>query len=151
VPGALNQGVGERGTEHLHHRRPRGPLGFQALIALDAAGNVPDGFALFPDQGHAVDAAIALVEEGQIGDETIGLRDPKRPQGPLAEAENRDKLCARRRYRRHAHQPAERGGYEHAPPLVLQVHTCPPTTLVLVSVTPPETGAADLPMSQTRR
>ena len=77
VRGPLNQGIGERGTEQLHHRRPRGPLGFQALVALDAAGDVPDGFALFPDQWHAVDAAIALIEEGQIGDEAIGLRYPK--------------------------------------------------------------------------
>jgi hypothetical protein len=80
-------------------------MGFQALVTLHAAVDVIDGFALFPDHVNAVDAAIALVEEGPIGDEAIGLRYSKRPQGPLAEAENREKLFASRRHRRYAHQP----------------------------------------------
>ena len=86
----------------MKHRRPRGPLGFQALVALHAAGHVVDGFALFPDQGHAIDAAIALVEEGHIGDVAIGTRYLNRLRGPLARAEHREKLFARR-HRRHAH------------------------------------------------
>ena len=42
---------------------------------------------------------------------------PSSPQGPLAEAENGEKLFARRRHRRHAHQPTEHSGHEPAPPL----------------------------------
>ena len=82
--GPLRQGIGERGAGQRKHRRPRGPLGFQALVALHAAGDVEDGFALFPDQGHAVDAAIARIEEGHIVDVAIGQRYLQRPQGPLA-------------------------------------------------------------------
>ena len=48
--GPLRQGIGERGADRMHHRRPRGSLGFQALVALHAAGDVVDGFAFFPDQ-----------------------------------------------------------------------------------------------------
>jgi hypothetical protein len=44
--GPLNQGIGERGTEQMKHRRPRGPLPFQALIALHAAVDVVDGIRL---------------------------------------------------------------------------------------------------------
>ncbi len=74
----LGEGIGERGAKGMKRRRPRGPLCFQALVARHAAVDVgEDGFALFPDQGHAVDAAIALVEEGQIGDVAIGQRNPK--------------------------------------------------------------------------
>ena len=50
VRGPLHQGIGERGAGRMQRRRPRGPLGFQALVALHAAGDVIDGFALFPDQ-----------------------------------------------------------------------------------------------------
>src|SRR3989442_378383 len=71
VRGPDNQGVDERGIDHRNHRRPRRPLAFQALVALDTAVDVVDGFALFPDQFHAVDATIALVQEGQIVDEAI--------------------------------------------------------------------------------
>ena len=49
VRGPLQQGMDERGAEQHKHRRPRGPLGFQALVALDGTGDVKDGFALFPD------------------------------------------------------------------------------------------------------
>jgi hypothetical protein len=70
-----------------HHRRPRGPLGFQALVTLHTAGDVKDGFALFPDQCDAVDAAIALVEEGEIVDEAIAKWYPNSLLGTLAEAE----------------------------------------------------------------
>src|SRR5262245_16775649 len=105
----------------MKRRRPRGSLAFQALVALDAAGDVVDHFALFPDQRHTVDAAIALVEEGHIVDEAIGQRYLLRPQGPLAHAENREKLFARR-HRRHAHEPAEPGGHEYPPPRLLQAH-----------------------------
>jgi hypothetical protein len=107
----------------MKHRRPSGPLAFQALIALDATGDVEDSFALFPDQGHAVDAAIALVEQGHIVDEAIGQRCLDRPQGPLTRAEHGEKLYVRRRHRCHAHQPTKHSGHEHAPPRVLQVHT----------------------------
>ena len=101
--GPLLQGIDERGGEQNKRRRPRGPLGFQALITLDAAGDVVDGFALFPDHGHAVDAAIALVEEGDIVDEAIGPRYPKRLQCPLAVAEHGEKLCAHRCHCRYVH------------------------------------------------
>jgi hypothetical protein len=119
VRGPLRQGIDERGVGQLKRRRPRGPLGFQALVALDAAGDVVDSFALFPDQGHAVDAPTAGIEEGHIVDEAIGQRYLLRPLGPLTHAENGQKLFAPRRHRRHAHQPNENGGHEHAPPLVL--------------------------------
>src|SRR5262249_49112725 len=99
------------------------PLAFQALVALHGARDVADDFALFPDQRHAIDAAIALIEEGQIGDEATGKRYPNRLHGPFAHAEHGEKLLARHRYRGHAHQPGEDGGYEHAPPLVLPMHT----------------------------
>src|SRR5262245_12636213 len=59
VRGPLREGIDDRRAEWLKRRRPRGPLGFQALVALHAAWDVVDGFALFPDQFHAVDAAIA--------------------------------------------------------------------------------------------
>src|SRR6266511_1127416 len=48
--GPLQQGRGERGAEQNKRRRPRRPLGFEALVALDAAGDVQDRFALLPDQ-----------------------------------------------------------------------------------------------------
>ena len=48
--GPLRQGIGERGAVQRHHRRSRRPLGFQALVALYAAVDIVDGFALFPDQ-----------------------------------------------------------------------------------------------------
>ena len=121
--GPLRQSIDERGDRRMKHRRPGGPLRFQALIALDASGDVPDRFALFPDQGHAVDAPIALIEEGHIVDEAIGHRDLHKPIGPLAHAEHGEKLCARRRHRRHAHQPAEHDGHEPAPPRVLHTHS----------------------------
>jgi hypothetical protein len=120
--GSLRQGIGGRGAHGMKHGRPGGPLGFQALVALHGAGDVPDGFTLFPDQGHPVDAAIAFIEKRQIGDVTIGARYQQRPQGPLADAEHGEKLCARRCHRRHAHQPAEHGGHEPTPPLSLQAH-----------------------------
>ena len=68
----------------MKHGRPRGALGFQALIALHGAGNVLDGFAFFPDQWHPVDAAITRIEQGQIGDIAIGTRYLKRPLGTFA-------------------------------------------------------------------
>jgi len=122
VRGSLHQGIEEGGVGQRKHRRPRGHFGFQALVALHAAGDVEDGFALFPDQGHTVDAAIALIEQGHIVDEAIGLLDPTKPHGPLTHAENREKLFARRRHRCHAHQPTEHDGHEPAPPQSLQVH-----------------------------
>ena len=70
--GPLRQGIGERGAIRMHHCRPRGSPGFQALVALHAAVDVVDGFALFPDQFDAVDAAIAFIDEGQIGNVAIG-------------------------------------------------------------------------------
>ena len=63
---------------------PCGPLAFQALVALHAAGDVIDGFARFLDQFHPVDAAVARIEEGQIGDVAIGRRGLKGLQGSLA-------------------------------------------------------------------
>jgi hypothetical protein len=122
VRGPLRQGIGERGAVHRKRRRSRGPLAFQALVALHATGDVVDGFALLPDQWDAVDAAIALVQEGHIVNEAIGQRYPPKPLGPLAVAEHGEKLCVRRCHCRHAHQPHEHGGHEHAPPLSLQVH-----------------------------
>src|SRR6266511_6158242 len=113
----LSEGIGERGAEWMKRRRPRGPFGFQALVALHAAVDVEDGFALFPDQWHAVDAAIARIEEGQIGNVAIDTWDKKKPLAPLADAEHGKKLFARRRHRRHAHQPTEPDGHEPAPPL----------------------------------
>jgi hypothetical protein len=105
----------------MKHRRPGRPLAFQALVAFKAAGDVHDGFALFPDQGHPIDAAIARIEERQIGDVAIGTRYLKRPLAPFAGDEQGKKLYARG-HPRHAHQPAEHDGHEHAPPLVLHTH-----------------------------
>ena len=48
--GPLHQGIDERGAEQRKRRRSRRPLGFQALVALHAAGDIVDGLALFPDQ-----------------------------------------------------------------------------------------------------
>ena len=101
--GPLRQGIGAGGGEQRNRRRPPRPLGFQALVARHPALDVEDGFTLFPDHGHAVDAAIALVEEGDIVDETIGQRDPKRLQGAFAHAEHGEKLCAHRCYCRYVH------------------------------------------------
>src|SRR5215510_7818720 len=123
VRGPLNQGTGDRSTARTHCRRPRGSLAFQAFVALHTAVDVVDVFALFPDQLHAVDAAVALIEQGHIVDKAIGLRDPHKPQGPLAHAEHGEKLFARRRHRCHAHQSAEHSGHEYTPPLVLTAHT----------------------------
>ena len=55
---------------------PAGPW-LQVLVTLHAAGDVVDGFALFPDQFHPVDPTIALVEEGQKAMIAIGTRYPK--------------------------------------------------------------------------
>jgi hypothetical protein len=151
VRGPLRQGIGEWRVERMHHRRPGGPLGFQALIALEAAGDVVDGFALFPHQFYPVDAAITLVQEGQIIDVSIGNRCLKRPLEPLAGDEHGEKLFARRRHRRHAHQPAEHSGHEHAPPRLLPAHTLLLHTGWLSSRSHPRrAGAADLPSAQTR-
>jgi hypothetical protein len=49
VSGPLRQGRGKRGADRMKRRRPREPFGFQAFVALHAAGDVVDGFALFPD------------------------------------------------------------------------------------------------------
>ena len=94
----------------MKHGRPRGPLGFQTLVALHTTVDVEDGFAVFPDQFDTIDAAIALIQEGHIVDVAIGLRDPYKPQSPLAPAEHGEKLFACRRYYRHAPQPPEYGG-----------------------------------------
>jgi hypothetical protein len=63
VRGPLRQRIDERRAEQEKRRRPRSPLAFQALVALHTAGVIVNGFALFPDQLHAVEAAIAFVEE----------------------------------------------------------------------------------------
>ena len=55
--GPLRQGRGELGAEWMKRRRPRGPFGSQALVALHAAGDVLDGFALL-----AMGRTVALVE-----------------------------------------------------------------------------------------
>jgi hypothetical protein len=117
VRGPLRQGIDERGFSQLKYRCPRRSFGFQALVALHTAGDIVDGFALFPDQGHAVDAAIARIEEGHVVDEAIGHWYLSKPRGPLACAEHGEKLFACRCHRRHAHQPTEHGGHEPAPPL----------------------------------
>ena len=80
--GPLRQGIEERDAKHHHRCRPRRPLGFEALIALDAAGDVVDGFAFFPDQFHTVDAAIACIEEGQIGNVAISTGAKNKPLAP---------------------------------------------------------------------
>jgi len=124
VCGPLRQGIGEPGAEGMKHRRPRGPFGFQALVALYAAVDILDGFALFPDQGHPVDAPIAHIEQGQIVDVAIGLLCQEKPRGSLAHAEHGEKLCAPRRLCRHTHQSTEHSGHEHAPPPLFQAHIC---------------------------
>ena len=48
--GPLRQSIDERGGEQRKRCHPRGPLGLQTLVALDATGDVVDGLALFPDQ-----------------------------------------------------------------------------------------------------
>src|SRR5262245_40460703 len=49
VRGPLRQGIDEWGFRQLKYRGPRRSFGFQALVALHAAGDIVDGFALFPD------------------------------------------------------------------------------------------------------
>ena len=49
VRGPRRQGIDEGGVAQRKHRRPRGPLAFQALVALHTAVDVEDGLALFPD------------------------------------------------------------------------------------------------------
>ena len=129
VRGPLKEGIGGRRAHGMKHRRPRGPLGFQALITLYSAGGVVDGFALLPDQFDAVDAAVALIEQSQIGDVAIGTRYLTRPRGPLACAEHGEKLFTRHRHRCHPHQPTEHSGYELAPPRVRQSHNLLPQTV----------------------
>src|SRR5262249_2189923 len=126
VRGSLRQGIHERGTIHIHYRRPRRPLGFQALVALHAARDVVDGFALLPDQFYTVEAAIALVEEGHIVNVAIAQRYPNSLRPPPANPKTGKNLSPRRCHRRHAHQPTEHGGYEPTPPQVLQAHRCVP-------------------------
>jgi hypothetical protein len=109
VRGPLNQGIRERSTHRMKRRCPGGPLGFQALVAFQAAVDVEDRFALFPDQFNAIDAAVARIEEGQIVEVAIGQEHLKRPQCSLARAEHGDKLFVRCP-RRHATQPNERSG-----------------------------------------
>ena len=113
--GPLNQDIDDMRARRLKHRRPRGPLGFQVLVALHTAVDIVDSIAVFPDQFHAVDAAIALIEQGQIVDVAIGHRNPHKPLG-LAVAEHGKKLYARRRHCRHTYQPTEHGGHEPTPP-----------------------------------
>src|SRR5206468_1698925 len=98
------------------------------------------------------DAAIALVEEGQVVDEAIGMRYLVKPEYPLADAEHGEKLFARRCHCRHAHQPTEHGGHEHTPPLVRQAHRCvlPPASFSSRSY-PRRVKTTDLPTSPTRQ
>ena len=120
--GPLRQRIGKWGAIQRHYRCPRRPVSFQALVARHTAGDVIDCFAFFPHQGDAVDAAIALVEQGQIGNVAIGTWDDHKPLAPLTDTEHGEKLCARR-YHRRVHQTHEHGGHEHTPPLLLQAHT----------------------------
>ena len=145
VRGPLQQGIDERGVDQRKHRRPRRPLGFQALVALDAAGGVVDGFALFPDQGHAVDAAIALVEEGHIVDEAIGQRDLQRPRGPLAHAEHGEKLFAPPPPPSRPPAPRARRPRARSTTGASGASLCSPLPVVSSRSRPRRAGAADLP------
>jgi hypothetical protein len=122
VHSLLRQGIDDMRARRMKHRRSRGAPGFQAFVAFHAAVDVVDGIAVFPDQCHAVDATITRIEEGHIVNEAIGKRDPKKPQGPLADAEHGDKLFARRRHRHHPHQPNHNSRQEYAPAVWFQAH-----------------------------
>ena len=122
----------------MKHGRPRGPLGFQALVALHSAGDVVDGFALFPDQLHAVDAAIALVEEGQIVQcshrRAVSEYDFVAPSRTLSTGRNCAPAAATVVT---PTSPTKHGGHEPAPPLMLHAHPLVLPTRWLLSSCPP--------------
>src|SRR5205814_10599691 len=64
----------------------------EALIALDALLDLPFGLALVPEQLHAVDAALRLVDVAQRIDEAGPDRDAARRVRPDTERRKRDEL-----------------------------------------------------------
>src|SRR3546814_16613649 len=70
-------------------------LALQALIALDAAVVVVLGLALLPGELHAVDAAVAQVDQLHEVVEAIGERNAARRVGARAVDQQRHELLLR--------------------------------------------------------
>src|SRR6185503_5635928 len=60
--------IGNAGRERMHHGSAGRALLLRALVALDAAVVAVLGLALLPGELDAVDAAVALVEHGEVVD-----------------------------------------------------------------------------------
>ena len=66
--------------------------GAEALIAFDAFFDLPFGLAFFPEQLHAVDAALHLVDVAERVDDAAPKRNAARRVGTDAEGGERNKL-----------------------------------------------------------
>src|SRR5678816_2131957 len=58
--------VGDAGAVGVEHRRPRGALAFEPLVALDATVGLVLGLALLPGQLDAVDSPVAQVDQVHV-------------------------------------------------------------------------------------
>ena len=65
----VDQGIGNAGGHGVDRPCRFTSLAFEALVTLDALGVVVFRFALFPGQGHAVDAAFLGIDVVQVIDE----------------------------------------------------------------------------------
>ena len=86
--------VGDARAVRIHEH---GALALQALVAFDALLGVVLRLALLPDDLDAVDAAVTLVEEGEVVHEAVGDGDAARRVGtrPVHEQRNEDSLRLR--------------------------------------------------------
>jgi hypothetical protein len=96
-PWALgNELVRDAGAVGVDHRGAAA-LALQALVALDPLLGVVLGLAFLPRELHAIDAAVALVDEREVVDEAVGDRDAARRvrAGAIHEQRHEDVLpCA---------------------------------------------------------
>ena len=86
--------VGDAGGQGLEHRVAGLALFLQALIALHAAGVVVLGLAFLPHQLDAVDAAVALVDQGHVIDPAAVDAGAARRVGANPVARQADELLA---------------------------------------------------------
>ena len=93
-----DQLVRDAGAERVDQGGPGRTLVLQLLVALDAQLGVVLGLAFLEGDLDAVDAAIALVDQGVIIAEPVGYRDAARGVRSGAVDEHGNELLGRRRH-----------------------------------------------------